>query len=285
LSERGVFAVDRGIWEHPSFADEPFTEREAWAWLVGEAAFKPRKKRVGNTVFDLRRGQAVMSIRFMAEAWQWHRNRVFRFLARLKTETMIDQQAGRDATVITVCNYDKYQRVSLPDVTASGTRIGTPTGHQRDKLEDTENKEEGILEGSAGGREVAQADGWPGDYRDQFWARYPNKVGKPKALAKLDGIRRRAVLVPWSHLMDGLDRYIRTKPPDRQWLNPETFLNQERWTDQPAAVAAQGSQNGRRTVHDAANDLLAKINALDEPAPGGLCDGTGQGPVRLLSSR
>ena len=43
--------------------------------------------------------------------------------------------------------------------------------------------------------------------------------------------------------------------------------------------------NGRRTVHDAANDLLAKINALDAPVPGGLCDGTGEGAVRLLPAR
>ena len=142
MSERGVFAVDRGIWEHPIFAKEPFTEREAWAWLISEAAFKPRKKRVGNTVFDLDRGQVAASIRFMAEAWQWHRNRVFRFLTRLKIGTMIDQHAGRDATVITICNYDKYQRVSLPDVTCIETPNGTPTGHQRDKLEDTKHTEE-----------------------------------------------------------------------------------------------------------------------------------------------
>jgi len=41
--------------------------------------------------------------------------------------------------------------------------------------------------------------------------------------------------------------------------------------------------NGRRTVHDAADDLLAKIRALDEPAPSGICDGTGQGSIRLIS--
>ena len=47
----------------------------------------------------------------------------------------------------------------------------------------------------------------------------------------------------------------------------------------------QGNPNGRRTVHDAANDLLARVNALDEPAPSGLCGGTGEGPLRLVSPR
>jgi hypothetical protein len=125
-------------------------------------------------------------------------------------------------------------------------------------------------------------DGWPSDYREQFWDRYPNKVGKPKALAKLDLARKRGV--PWSSIVDGLERYIRFKPPDRSWLNPETFINQERWTDQPAPTS-QGNQNGRRTVHDAANDLVARVRALDEPAPGSLCERAGEGSVRLLPSR
>lgn len=121
---------------------------------------------------------------------------------------------------------------------------------------------------------VRAEDDWPEDYREQFWALYPNKVGKPKALSKLDQCRNRGVR--WSAIIDGLESYIRTKPPDRQWLNPETFINQERWTDQPAKV------NGRRTVQQAADDLIAKLRVFDEPAPHGLCDGEGEDAIRLL---
>jgi hypothetical protein len=83
-------------------------------------------------------------------------------------------------------------------------------------------------------RASALSPGWPSDYRDQFWNAFPNKVGKPMALKKLDGIARGSTR--WEDLMAGLDRYIRTKPSDRAWLNPGTFLNQERWADQPASV-------------------------------------------------
>jgi hypothetical protein len=34
MSARSVFAVDRGIFDHPMFEPEPFTEREAWLWLL-----------------------------------------------------------------------------------------------------------------------------------------------------------------------------------------------------------------------------------------------------------
>lgn len=139
MSERGVFALDRGWFNHPLFASEPFTEREAWAWLISEASFKARKKRVGNTVFDLARGQLACSLRFMAEAWQWKKDKVARFLKRLETATMIATQARHDATLITVCKYDVYQKVSLPAIQENATPDETPTRHQRDKLENTKN--------------------------------------------------------------------------------------------------------------------------------------------------
>jgi uncharacterized protein YdaU (DUF1376 family) len=98
----------------------------------------------------------------------------------------------------------------------------------------------------------ALADDWPADYRERFWVRFPNKIGRPKALAKLDNCRKRGV--SFNAIMSGLDRYIAAKPPDRAWLNPETFINQERWTDQPATIEQQNGQrtsNSRTTGHDA----------------------------------
>lgn len=83
-------------------------------------------------------------------------------------------------------------------------------------------------------REDALVDDWPSNYRDVFWERYPNKAGKKPALKKIHQIRRQGVA--WREIIAGLEQYIRTKPPDREWMNPLTFLNQERWADQPATV-------------------------------------------------
>lgn len=75
---------------------------------------------------------------------------------------------------------------------------------------------------------------------DLFWAEYPNKVGKPKAKAAFSAARKRADA---GSIIAGLRRYVATKPSDRAWLNPATFLNQDRWDDQPANVVplARGS--------------------------------------------
>jgi hypothetical protein len=109
MSDGGVFAIDRGLFDHPFFKAEPFTEREAWSWMIGEAAFESTKVRVGRVVFAVERGQFVHAIRFMAGKWKWSEPRVRRFLERLKTEQMIEALATSEATIITVCNYDVYQ--------------------------------------------------------------------------------------------------------------------------------------------------------------------------------
>lgn len=123
-----------------------------------------------------------------------------------------------------------------------------------------EDKEKDTEEEKKETREPALVDdGWPVDFRDQFWDRYPHKVGKPTALAKLEAVRKRGV--SWSALMDGLDRYIAAKPPDRPWLNPATFLNQERWNDQPA-TAAQAT-----IVPDVSIDWEAQVERFSRGLP------------------
>jgi hypothetical protein len=71
-----------------------------------------------------------------------------------------------------------------------------------------------------------------GDF-EAFWKAWPNKVGKPAAVKSYQSAMKRG----HSHeqVMEGLRRYVRGKPPDRSWLNPATFLNQERYNDEPAA--------------------------------------------------
>lgn len=137
MSERGVFAIDRGWFDHPSFPREPFTHREAWAWLISEAAFKPVTRRVGSVTVSLERGQLAHSLRFMADKWQWSEPKVRRFLTRLKTDAMALVSSDAGVTVVTVCNYSKYQRVSLPRDAASDAQTDAAATQQRRKEEDT----------------------------------------------------------------------------------------------------------------------------------------------------
>ncbi|MBN9438236.1 hypothetical protein [Bosea sp. (in: a-proteobacteria)] len=137
MGERGVFAVDRGVWDHPAFAREPFSEREAWLWLVSEAAYKPHARRSDGKIIELQRGQLCHAVRFLASAWQWSKSRVDRYLDRLEKHEMLSRERGTRTPVVTLSNYDDYQRVALPE----RDKTGTTAGQQRDKLEGKERKE------------------------------------------------------------------------------------------------------------------------------------------------
>lgn len=119
MSDFGTFIMDRGWFEHPVFAQEAFTEREAWAWMIARAASTDRTRRVGNVAVPLRRGQFAHSIRFLGKRFQWSHSRVQRFLARLVTESMIDTVAESEVTCVTIRNYDKYQSKPAPADTAN----------------------------------------------------------------------------------------------------------------------------------------------------------------------
>lgn len=105
----GTVNISREFLDHPAFAVEAYTEREAWLWLIMEARWKAGQKRVGRKVFDVDRGQLVASMDFMAKAWKWSKARVFRFLKRLEKLEMIRSKSETDATIVTICNYDKFQ--------------------------------------------------------------------------------------------------------------------------------------------------------------------------------
>src|SRR5712672_3032658 len=120
VTDPGYFIMARGWMEHGTLkSDEPFSRREAWVWMVEQAFWAPGRVSINGRTVPIERGQFSHSYRFMAIAWKWEIGRVQRFLARLKTDTMIGVSADTGQLVITICNYDKYQmkpRIGLVEI-------------------------------------------------------------------------------------------------------------------------------------------------------------------------
>ena len=70
------------------------------------------------------------------------------------------------------------------------------------------------------------------EFEEEFWPDWPNKVAKPAGRKGFIKARQRGATL--KELIDGRDRYIASKPPGRDWVNPGTFFNQERYADMPA---------------------------------------------------
>lgn len=171
----GTVNIARSIFDDEAFKDQPLTEREAFIWMIMEASWKPRAKRIGNVTVNLDRGQLAASVRFMADAWKWEKSTVDRFLKRLEKRDMIGTASGTGINVITICKYDDYQGGEKQ----SGTAKNKDAGQQRDssgtnekkgerREEDISSSEEIVIravddvsEAVAGYNEAATRNAWP----------------------------------------------------------------------------------------------------------------------------
>jgi len=137
----GTVNIARDIFDDVAFKDQPLTEREAFIWMIMEASWKDRERRVGEQVVPLRRGQLVASIRFLADAWKWPKSTVSRYLDRLKNRDMIGTASGTGLTVITINKYNDYQSPPGSRWDTPESESGTATGQQRDKREEGGKKD------------------------------------------------------------------------------------------------------------------------------------------------
>lgn len=106
----GWYATKRGTLEHPLFAPEgPFSRYEAWHWMIERAAWKPTNHRIGGVIHDVPRGAFFCTLRELRDAWGWGSDkRVRLFLEALERERTIGRKTDAGKTLITLCNYDKY---------------------------------------------------------------------------------------------------------------------------------------------------------------------------------
>lgn len=240
MSERGVFALDRGIFDHPMFAPEPYTEREAWVWILSAAAWTAKRVRVGKTMFDIKRGQLVYATRFLATKWKWGHSKVVRFLKRLENDTMVSTLATREATLITVCKYDEYQFGRNADETPTGTPTGTEVKRKRNKEEETNNLRTNTC---------AKAPRASDEKFEEAWRGYPRREGaNPKAPAAKRFLAAVKAGTDPQTIIDAVGRYAIAEsrnvgtpyiPQMRKWLVDQRWLDYGR--DAQKVVNFRGS--------------------------------------------
>lgn len=193
----GYYRMHRGWQAHPIFGTKAFSRRDAWIWLIENAAWQAMKIRINGSTVTLERGQVSHSVRHLAKAWGWSKSRVARFLDELRDEKMIENagqqrdssgtatrtrggtENGTAQNIITICNYGKYQASSSEAGTGDGTDFGTGTNEKRSESGTNKKKEENKKEevGGAGAPPYAfvgkiiklksqQFDQWRQSYRN-----------------------------------------------------------------------------------------------------------------------
>jgi|GEM_PF-1260082 len=178
--ERGYVAISRGLWDDPEFDDKaPFTRREAWIWLIAEAAWKDRKVSRDGKLIELQRGQLAHSVRFLAEAWGWGKNKVHTFLGLLKKRGNVRYDTGTGVSVITICKYDDFQSVGVD----GGTTSGQATGQRRDSDGTNHNQDNQVNNNTPFIPQDDDDPGEPAKRRTRIPASFPDREAMDAACA------------------------------------------------------------------------------------------------------
>lgn len=140
--------MERGWLDSEMFADAAYDERSAWAWMIGEARFSDGLTCIKGTPQATKRGQFYSSIRFMADKFGWSKDRVSRYLERLKKWGAICVETATGENLITVCNYEDYQGPKDAPKDAPKDGVGdAPKDAPKDKLEEIQINSKNVLEG------------------------------------------------------------------------------------------------------------------------------------------
>jgi hypothetical protein len=190
------------------------------------------------------RGQMVSSYSAMAKRLGLSIQNVRTGISKLKSTGELTVQLTNKFSLITVCNYSKYQGDDL----TTNRQTNSPANRQLtsnqyiEYQEDKENKKirrgsaeggstPGVLKGESGRGNVtsSEMEAWFAS----LWLEYPRHVAKAAARKAFNAAIKKA---PIGDLLAALEK--QKKSP--QWNDPKfiphlsTWLNQERWADEVA---------------------------------------------------
>ena len=247
----GFVAIDRAILTHPVVGIHHPERMAAWVWMICQAAWQPTRFDVAGSTITVERGQFVTSLRRMGRETGLTVKQVRGLLARLERDGMCQKTGigsgtpeGTGATLITICNYDKFQspeerraQVGAQVRAQQGHTEGTARAHKRTREQG--NKGTRDIDTSNATRSTRVAGGLREgcesieDEFDQVWQHYPRKVKRAPALAAWKKARKAQTFDDISRPLGAFIRAIRGSQP-RVIPHLSSWLNQERWTDEPS---------------------------------------------------
>ena len=122
-----------------------------WLDLILLAEYEDKKRLVRSRLFDVKRGQAVVSLRFLQQRWASKDTEgnviskpsvdaIHRFLKLLEKDGMICRVAEHSNTLLSICNYAKYQG-AVPTTPNSCRTVAEQTKEYKEGQEEKESKE------------------------------------------------------------------------------------------------------------------------------------------------
>lgn len=138
---KGYIPISRSFFDSPFWSEErDYSRAEAWLDLIQRSRFEAGVQVVKNSVIELERGEQIASLRYLGKRWQWDKGRVGRFITLLEKMGQVRQEMRQGQSVLTLCNYDKYNSSKNGAIPLNETPNETRVRQQRDTSETKKKK-------------------------------------------------------------------------------------------------------------------------------------------------
>lgn len=107
--KRGYVNLWRKIWDNWLWSDPDTRKLKWWLDILMLANHSASEVRVKGETYQCAAGQCIMSLNSWAARWGTSKATVDRFLRKLEAKRQVIRTPLRNATLLTVCNYEIYQ--------------------------------------------------------------------------------------------------------------------------------------------------------------------------------
>lgn len=210
----GYVLAYRRAWYHPAFKD--LRDAAIWNFLFQNAFWQPGQKTFNGQTFDLQRGQIVVSISYLAKGFHMSEKEIRGAIKRLAEGEMVVIQGASKGTIITICNYDKYQlseKTEGEQKATTGRALGQSQGdNKKETNKPNERKKE-----------------YTPEFLD-FWSVYPKTRAGSKDNA-LHAWNKALTKITVTEIMNATRLYAKSEEVSRGYAKGcAAWLNDERWT-------------------------------------------------------
>ena len=107
MTTEGFICISRGITAHWIWSNPVLFQR--WVWMILTANYDNREVAFCGHRVSLQRGQLAVNLSYLSKLWHISSQAVSKFLVKLEVDGMVNRSVDEKVTVITICNYDRYQ--------------------------------------------------------------------------------------------------------------------------------------------------------------------------------
>lgn len=214
MADNGYVYAFRRAWSHPAFLD--LLDGAIWNYLYQNAAWQDTAIAVNGHSIPIKRGQIFVTYRSLAAGFCCGEKRIRRLTDGLSNAAMVDADATHRGVLITIRNYDKYQR---PPEEADAQQPH-PAPQMRRTNGRTSNKDKG----KEGNKDTGVHPAF-----EALWQTFPKKRtgNKAKAFAAWKRACQRDTAAT---IQAGADAYARSDDVARGFEKGlEAWLNDDRW--------------------------------------------------------